>query len=324
MKEIYKNIYTFPTVLPKSPLKAINIYIIKGKDRALMLDTGFNMPETKAELLAGLDELGLKVEDVDLFVTHLHSDHSGLASMFAEAGSIVYASELDGKLINEMANGKYWSRMMDWLEKYGISSDEVGLTDNPGYLHRLDEEIDFKFLKAGDRLRIDDFDFEVLDLEGHTPGHIGLYERDKKILFCADTILDIITPNITFWGLEYGDMLGKYMNTIKKLKDLDVDHCLSTHRKIVDDHRKRIDEIIEHHFERLEEIMNSMEDGKKYTIREIASNISWRIKADSWDDFPAAQKYFASGETMAHVYYLAMADKLQMEDTNNTLYFTKK
>ena len=42
VKEVYKNIYTFQVVLPKSPLKATNIYIIKDRDKNLVLDTGYH------------------------------------------------------------------------------------------------------------------------------------------------------------------------------------------------------------------------------------------------------------------------------------------
>ena len=38
MKEVFKNIYTFEVTLPKSPLKAINSYVIKGVDRNLLVD----------------------------------------------------------------------------------------------------------------------------------------------------------------------------------------------------------------------------------------------------------------------------------------------
>jgi hypothetical protein len=33
---------------------------------------------------------------------------------------------------------------------------------------------------------------------GHSPGHIGLYERKHRLFFCGDHILDRITPNNTF------------------------------------------------------------------------------------------------------------------------------
>ena len=78
VKEVYKNIYTFQVVLPKSPLKATNIYIIKDRDKNLVLDTGYHTQETLDSMLAGLADLGLEMSDTDLFISHMHADHSGL------------------------------------------------------------------------------------------------------------------------------------------------------------------------------------------------------------------------------------------------------
>lgn len=322
MEQLCKNIYSFPVVLPNSPLKAIHIYVITGENGSYVLDTGYNMKESKESMIAGLKELGLQIKDVSLIVTHLHSDHSGLISDFYEEGCDIYTSDEDGKLLEITATGEYWNKSLDLITKYGIE-EEFDVTDNPGYKYQLSSQFEYTALKEGDTIDIGEYCFEVLDLVGHTPGHIGLYERKHKILFCADTILNTITPNITFWGFEYKNMLERYLNTIHKLKKLDVDYCFSTHRDQVTDHKVRIDEITEHHFERLAEVFNSLENGKEYTIRNIASNITWRIRANSWDDFPPAQKYFASGETMAHVELLVNYGYVNMREINGVLYFSK-
>lgn len=323
VKEVFKNIYTFPVVLPNSPLKAIHIYVIKDGDKAYVLDTGYNMEESKQNMIKGLSELGLKISDTSLILSHLHSDHCGLSHVFYDEGCKLYASKKDGESINRMSGGSYWSMMDDLLRLYGISEDEINLKDNPGYLFRPAHKVEFNYLKEGDILEIGDYKFEVLDLVGHTPGHIGLYERKYKILFCADTILNSITPNITFWGFKYDNILKQYINTLQRLRKLDVDYCFSTHREFVSNHIKRIDELIAHHNDRLDEIYNAMQVGIEYTIRNIASMVSWRIRANSWDEFPPAQKYFASGETMVHVEYLVYEKKLSMEKKDGILYFKK-
>lgn len=323
LKEVCPDIYTFPVVLPNSPLKAINIYVIKDGDKAFVLDTGYNTEESKESMLRFLGELGLKIEDTSLILSHLHSDHTGLTSMFYDAGCNVYASRLDGDSVNDMAGEKYWDMMNSLLTYYGIDRRDIELADNPGYAFRLSHRIEFNYLQEGDILEIGRYRFKVLDLIGHTPGHIGLYDERHKILFCGDTILNRITPNITFWGFEYKNILKSYMDTLRYLRELDVDYCFSTHREYIVDHKKRIDEIIAHHYERLDEIYNSMEFGRRYNIEEIASNISWRIRANSWKEFPPAQKYFASGETMSHAEYLVEEGRLDMEK-GDILYFKKK
>ena len=56
VKEIIPNIYSIPVPLPNNPLKELNAYLIKGPDRSLLMDTGFNLPECREALEKGLSE----------------------------------------------------------------------------------------------------------------------------------------------------------------------------------------------------------------------------------------------------------------------------
>lgn len=39
----------------------------------------------------------------------------------------------------------------------------------------------------------------------------------------------------------------------------------------------------------------------------------WNIRAKSWEDFPAGQKWFAMGEALAHIYRLCVLGKVRRE-----------
>lgn len=321
--EVAKDIYTFSVTLPKNPLKALNVYVVKGENRTVIFDTGFNAEESKTDLLNGLEALDLKIEDVEVVLTHLHSDHVGLVNLFADAGCKVYTGKVDGELMNEMVTDGYWKSLETLIPLYGMEEDHIMTGENPGYKHRLTEAVDYIELKIGELFIIGDYEFEVLDLSGHTPGHIGFYDADKNIILSADTILDPITPNITFWGFDYPDILNTYVKTLASLKDLDLDMALATHRKIIDNPSERIDELIGHHDERLQEILDAMEMGQEYTVRDISASISWRIRVKNWDEFPKAQKWFAAGETMAHLHRLANTDCVSMKKEQGLLLFAK-
>ncbi len=42
IEDISPGLYKIELPLPKNPLKSINSYVIKGKDRNLIIDTGMN------------------------------------------------------------------------------------------------------------------------------------------------------------------------------------------------------------------------------------------------------------------------------------------
>lgn len=323
IKEVAKDIYTFEVKLPNNPLKALNVYVVKGGDRTVVFDTGFNAEESKMDLLNGLEALDLKIEDVEVVLTHLHSDHVGLVNLFADVGCKVYAGKVDGELINQMVTNEYWDNLEAMIPLYGMEEDEIMTDENPGYKHRLTKTIDYIELKIGDFFEVGDYCFEILDLSGHTPGHLGFYDKEAQIILSADTILDPITPNITFWGFEYPDILNTYVETLYRLQKLKIDQALATHRKIITNHVERIDELVLHHDERLQEILDAMNNEEDYTVREISANISWRIRADNWDEFPKSQKWFATGETMAHLHRLVNTECVSMTEREGTLYFKK-
>ncbi|MBG9985221.1 MBL fold metallo-hydrolase [Aerococcaceae bacterium DSM 111022] len=324
MKEILPNIFTFGITLPNSPLREINLYAIKTKQRLVLFDTGYNMKECRDELLSALDKFGVELSDVELVLTHLHSDHTGLASIFHDAGSKIYVGEVDGNLTNAMAEGSYWDMMLKTRDHFGLEPNEVTLEDNPGYQFRLRKPIKYITLQPGDIFEVGQYSFEVMDLIGHTPGHIGFYEPHHKFMLSGDTVLDPMTPNITYWGADYPNILRSYITTLYQLKDLDLKVLLATHRKVIENPSERIDEIIGHHQERLQEIVDMMEAGRAYTTREVSAGISWRIKADNWDEFPKGQKWFAAGETLAHLDYLYHEGFLDWDEENDVFYYTKK
>ena len=97
LTKVAENIYRKTVPLPNNPLRDINAYIITG-EKNLLIDTGFNRPECEEALQSAFEELG--IQETDLFITHLHSDHCGLIGKFARENSTIYAGETDGELIN--------------------------------------------------------------------------------------------------------------------------------------------------------------------------------------------------------------------------------
>ena len=61
-------------------LSLIHILIPGNKGgRSLMIDTGFRDERCLKTMESVLEELGIAYEDLDVFMTHKHHDHSGLA-----------------------------------------------------------------------------------------------------------------------------------------------------------------------------------------------------------------------------------------------------
>lgn len=320
--QVYPNIYQLEIPLPQNPLRAVNSYIITSENRSLIIDTGFNSQACKDALMKGIQEIGIDLKKTDLLITHLHSDHSGLAAALNQEGVRVYAGAIDGEMINQMTQREYWEKFEGYNTLFGLGGDGISFEEHPGYKYCPKEPIDFVSLKQGDVLDIGEYAFEVVDIPGHTPGHIGLYEGNNKLFFCGDHILDKITPNIAFWGFDQ-DILSVYFDSLRKVYAYDIDYLFTAHRNIVRDSKRRIDELLLHHRKRLQEIVGIIKDEKR-TVRDTASRMHWDLRYDTWEDFPSPQKWFAAGEAMSHLEHLVSVGAVKKIEENGILYYQRK
>jgi hypothetical protein len=68
----------------------------------------------------------------------------------------------------------------------------------------------------------------------------------------------------------------------------------------------------EHHAQREDEVLRILEEGPK-TAFQVASRMTWDIVCDSFDLFPLSQKWFATGEAIAHLVHLKGLAKVREE-----------
>lgn len=73
-------VHRIPLPLPLKGLPAVNVYVLEGPDGPVVIDSGWQSPDTRVALQTGLGELGRRVQDVDTFViSHMHWDHYTMA-----------------------------------------------------------------------------------------------------------------------------------------------------------------------------------------------------------------------------------------------------
>lgn len=303
--ELLKDIYRLEIPLPGSPLKLLNSYLIKGNDRNLLIDTGFNRPECEEALMSALNELELDFEKTDIFITHLHADHNGLVFSIKTDENTVYASEIDGNIMNYASSDmNYWTELAQSFLNSGLRGTlDEAITNHPGYRFNPGQKIDIHFLKEGDVLEVGRYKFKCLLTPGHTPGHLCLFEEKEKILFCGDCVLGDITPTVCI-EQDLPMPLTLYLQSLDRLEKLEIKHAFVGHRNMLKDIYSRIKELKEHHRSRCEEVIKILKDEGPHDAYEIAAKMSWRIRAKNWDDFPPSQKWFATGEAQAHMLHL--------------------
>src|SRR5690606_10099486 len=106
-------------------------------------------------------------------------------------------------------------------------------------------------MHAGTTVQLGERSFQTIHAPGHSDGQILFYDAADHLLLSGDHVLMKITPNIGLWEHSDPDPLGHFMASIAELQALDVRLALPGHKKLIEDWRGRIDELLEHHEHRL-------------------------------------------------------------------------
>ncbi|MDR2075648.1 MAG: MBL fold metallo-hydrolase [Desulfovibrio sp.] len=298
-------IYRIFIPMPDNPLRNLNCYVLREGGECLILDTGFNRPECAQALKDGLTELGVRPERARLCLTHLHSDHSGLAGGFAARDIPIYMSGIDHDYLRRILEGSIWPVVEARFLQEGFPEEAVALQSDGNQARLFAAKSLFPVIRlaGGETLSLGPWRFSCILTPGHTPGHICLYCEDLRILFSGDHILFDVTPTITVWnGVPHS--LADYLASLEKVKNLPVARTFPAHRERLGDTQARIEAIIEHHYGRLGEILLAVGNSPGISAYDIAGRITWSARGRPWSEFSPHQRWFAMGETLSHLVWL--------------------
>lgn len=237
LTKIYENpaVYRVDVPLPDNPLKNLNCYVIQDSGETLIIDTGFNRKECLDALLEGLAELDADWEKTNLFLTHLHADHTGLApTLMKDKPGKMYMSRVDYAVLEGLMVGEVWKVSDANFIAEGFTQEQINIlhSGNPARGFEPECFFDVEELEDGDVITVGKWKFQCILVPGHTPGQMLLYQREEQLLFTADHILFDITPNITCW-VGTADSLGNYLDSLVKTRDIPIRTALPAHRKTI-------------------------------------------------------------------------------------------
>jgi glyoxylase-like metal-dependent hydrolase (beta-lactamase superfamily II) len=314
IEEVAANIYRIGVPLPGNPLREVNSYFIRGDGGDLLIDTGFRREECYRALRFGLDELGAEQDRLDVLATHMHSDHLSQSIDFAGDRRRIYLSRRDLAYLRRILKGESQHIMRLRFVAEGFPEDVVDRIqkNNPARIYgisRMDDR--FTDLDEANALGVGQYSLTVVPVPGHTPGNTMLWLESQKIMFTGDHILFDISPNITAFA-DVEDSLGDYIESLNRVKGFHVELALPGHRNSGDYHA-RIDALIAHHERRIAQAERIISETPGLSAYEIASRMTWKIRAKDWDDFPEIQKWYAVGECISHLDYLRKRNRIERE-----------
>lgn len=305
VEQLAADLWSIPVPIPKNPLRYVSSYAFASGGGLVLLDTGWTAEEAWQALTAGLESIGASVADVrGVLVSHMHLDHAGLAGRVRDASGAWIAMHPADHAVIAGAGLRDAEQAVAlevrFLRSLGAPADEAAASVGSPEAYRVFTGIarPDRELSDGDLADVPGWRLRAVHTPGHTPGHLCFVDELSQRLFAGDHILPRITPNISVHAVEGARPLADYLESLAKVRDLDVDEIMPAHEWRFRGLAKRADEIAAHHERRLAELLAAIAASPDTTCWDLAGQLTW---SRSWDQYRGRMRITAVTETAAHV-----------------------
>lgn len=182
-------------------LSGVFFYLVEGKDRAALIDTGTG--------IGNLHEFAgtLTGKPLIVLITHVHPDHSGNIYTFEDRQ--VYIPERDLPFL-ETDTVSYESR-----KGYLLAMNHMSLPCPDEAIVRC-RKMDVRTVRDGDVFDLGGRCLEAVAVPGHTLGSTAYLDRTNRIIFMGDA-----ANQNTLLCCETSDTLENYYHSLLRLKDME-------------------------------------------------------------------------------------------------------
>ena len=327
--EVAEGVHRIPLPLPGDRLRAVNVYAISDGTGLTLIDSGWALDEARSALDAALAAIGHELGDVRRFlVTHVHRDHYTLAVTARRLfGSRVLlgAGEqetLEIILDRDQPAGAVFFRLLirsgaaPVAERLRAQWQRRGGGEDEGDWAKPDE-----WLAGGDEIELPGRTLRAVATPGHTKGHLVFTDERAGLLFAGDHVLPHITPSIGFGAGRPPLPLGDYLASLRLVRSMPDLRLQPAHGGVADSTHKRIDELIAHHDERLDETEAVIRQGAA-TAYAAARQLTWTRREHHFDDLDTFNQMLAVLETAAHADVLVSQGRARSELDDGVVTYT--
>lgn len=292
-------------------LDHINLWLLEDGDSWAIVDCGYATDETRAlwERIFAHTVAGRPVRRV--IATHCHPDHVGNAGWLCERfGATLWMAQaeyLTAHAWRDDAAGFTNAGLVDFFRANGLDADSLGGMQERGnsYKRGVPElPRSYRRIMDGDELAIGGRAWRVIMGYGHAPEHASLYCAETNVFISGDMLLPRISTNVAVSSVTpEADPLALFLASLARYAaELPADALvLPSHGLPFRGAHERVAQLEAHHQERLAELEEACAEPK--AAADVITTL-FRRKLD------LHQTFFAMGEALAHLNYLAGKGRL--------------
>ncbi len=180
-----------------------NIWLIKGNDYNLLIDTGLGVASLKDYIHDHIDNS----KKIRVVAADIHFDHTG--GMHEFSNSFIHETEYEALRFCDQ------NHILSTSEYGYISDDEFSklpFQDFSVAQYSVKACPHIKPLKNADVINTGNRELEIIHLPGHSEGAIALYDQKEKQLFSGDVVYDgNLLDNLP------GSNIEKYLDSMERL-----------------------------------------------------------------------------------------------------------
>ncbi|WP_462413326.1 MBL fold metallo-hydrolase [Neobacillus sp. Marseille-QA0830] len=237
-----------PTIMPHT---TTNCYLIGNEQESLLVDAGYDLPETKQLLEEAITKNELAVP-TSIVLTHSHPDHAPGVRQLTHWSPTVYCHQEEEQATLDAISP--WTKIA--------------------------------FLRDGDGLKVGNENITVLHAPGHTSGQLNLYIPSLKVLIAGD---NIVAEGTSWIGPPDGDM-GDYLQTLTRLKRLDITKIGPGHGGWVENPYEHIEFVINRRLHRENQIKSLLSEHNQLTSEKLTRMIYQELPIPVFLNLPNEQR----------------------------------
>ena len=325
VREVVPGVHWLRMALPFA-LDHINLWLLEDGPGLVMVDCGLGDAATREIWEGVLGEFvrGRPIHKV--IVTHLHPDHAGNAGWFTTRfRAPLWMSQgeyLMAHAWRENTAGYTDEASLEFYREHGLNDAQRDalLQARGGRYRTFVPEFPTRYhrMTDGDLISIGGHEWRCVVGHGHAPEHIALYCAELRLMISGDMVLPRISTNISVHATQPdGDPLKLFLDSIGGYRDNLPRQTLvlPSHGLVFRGLHERVEQLETHHRDRLAELEAACAEPR--AAADVIGTL-FRRKLDGH------AIWFAMGETVAHLNYLANADRLRrVEDGSGMIRFVK-